>query len=246
MQKADAPAATAAQTGAASDSPEPEFNELLEAFNCEHDVEVLPDGTIITRVAHPIKPTVTREIPIETIRAAIQVAREIDPALADRLAALCNKDSKQCEQMLRSSGQRLVALAELKQRDPQLYSAKLGELQHELQIKKLSVDYRRAVAAGDTTQADVILQQLRAVLQVQLLMSIKTRGEYICRLEEQIQKAKDELAHDAARFAQVVNERLDELTRAAAKPASATQSPVAAKPKPNTSTAPVQSEATPH
>ena len=120
----------------------------------------------------------------------------------------------QCEQALRSSGQRLVALAELKQRDPQLYEAKLTELQHEVQISKLTAEYRRAVASKDTDRAQAIMQQLRAVLQVQLLMSIKTRGDYICRLEEQIQRAKDELAHDAARFGQMVDERLDELTQA--------------------------------
>jgi hypothetical protein len=230
--KADAPVQPAASAAAAQAVVplEPEFSELLDGMDCEHDVEVQPDGTTMTKVAHPIKPTLTQEIPIETVRVAIQVAREIDPALANRLAALCDKDSAECEQTLRLSGQRLLALAELKQRDPQLYGYKLGEVRHELQIRKLAGDFRRAMATGDTTQAEVIVNQLRTVLQVQLAWSLKARGEYLCRLEEQVQKVKDELARDAAKFQQTVDERLQELTQAASSNTAGAVTPVASKP----------------
>lgn len=229
--------APAAAKAAAPSQLEPPPPLPLELFNCPDDLSILTQAE-----GGPAPRLPGQALSQESLAQAIAVARDLDPDLARKLSNLCAEQPAQFEQMIRNSGQRLVAMGELKTRDPQLYGYKLSELRHEMQVKKLAADLSRALAASDESQARVIEEQLRTALRLQLALSIKARAEYLCRLEQHIQKVKDEIAREAADFNQTVEKRyLDVIEQAsaaameAAKPASATTTepppPVPAAPR---------------
>jgi hypothetical protein len=222
------PASGIAGASAANDAEhsEPAPPLPLELFNCPEDLSILSG-------AHQTPRLPGQALSAEALAQAIAVARDLDSDLARKLSNLCAEQPAQFEQMIRNSGQRLVAMGELKQRDPQLYGYKLTELRHEMQVRKLSADLGRAMASSDESQARVIEEQLRTVLRLQLALSIKARAEYLCRLEQHIQKVKDEIAREAADFNQTVEKRYQDVlsqasgsappaTADAAKPVNAT------------------------
>jgi hypothetical protein len=86
----------------------------LELFNCPEDLSILSG-------AHQTPRLPGQALSAEALAQAIAVARDLDSDLARKLSNLCAEQPAQFEQMIRNSGQRLVAMGELKQRDPQLY-----------------------------------------------------------------------------------------------------------------------------
>jgi hypothetical protein len=147
----------------------------------------------------------------EIFDRCVEVARDIDPALAKRLASLRQQNASEFEQSMRVNGRKLLAMAELKQRDPDLYGAKLSELRFELSVRQKAHELREARAHGTSADAEVLEKQLRTALAIQLGMSIKSRGEIICQLQERINGIRAEIEHQASTFNETVETRFREL-----------------------------------
>ena len=148
------------------------------------------------------QPTLTPEL----MTACIEVAREIDRDMAAQLSALRTEDPAAFERVLRQSGRRLVAMAQLKQRDPHLYAMKIGEMIQEAQVTRVAGQLRAAYASGSEGEISVLEENLRTLIRVQLAMSIKARAEYLCRLEEHVEQVRHEIDALALSFPQRVEE----------------------------------------
>ena len=53
--------------------------------------------------------------------------------------------------------------------------------------------------------------RLRNRLRIQLALSIRARGEYICKLEERLKAAHEQLTRDVAHFNETVENQLQTL-----------------------------------
>src|SRR5207253_3453071 len=113
----------------------------------------------------------------------VEVAREIDHETGERLAMLRQKNPAEFERVMRVAGRRLMAMAQLKQRDPALYRVKISELSQDMLVKNVASQLRQALRTNDTGQIDSLKIQLHNVLRIQQAMWLKSRGEYVCRLE---------------------------------------------------------------
>ena len=149
----------------------------------------------------------------QLIERALEVAREIDPQLGRRLATLHEKNPASFERVMRhgSVGKNLFAMAHLKHRDPELYQVKLGEMMQTVQVNGAAAQLREAIRNNSAGQVASLKKQLRTMLQIQLAMQIKNRGDYICRIEEQLAHAREELDREAGSFQETVEARLNAL-----------------------------------
>ena len=151
------------------------------------------------------------ELTDELIDACIEVAHDIDPELAKRLTAQRSEDPTKLEHLLRQRGHRLLDLAALKDSDPNLYDLKLIELNLDSQISDSAAQLKTARAEGDTAQVQLLEDSLRAHLRLQLVFALQSREDYICRLQEHIERLESELAYDRAHFDERVEMKFQQL-----------------------------------
>jgi hypothetical protein len=144
----------------------------------------------------------------ELVDRCIEVAYDIDADLGSKLQTLRAKDAAAFDQVMHQVGRRLLAMAQLKVRQPDLYQVKLSELFQAVQVNRVAANLRQAVREGNESQAQLLEKQLRSLLQVQLAMSIKSRGEYLCSLEENMQKLRKDIDHEARHFQETIEGRL--------------------------------------
>jgi len=144
------------------------------------------------------------------IDRCVEVAGDIDRDLGAQLLKKRQENPQEFERLIRQGqvGRRLLAMAQLKQRDSELYQVKLSEFSQDIQVKQKAAELRQAVAAGQTDQIEPLKAQLRTLIRLQLLMSIKSRGDYLCRIEERIQAVRDEIDREASNFHATVEGRL--------------------------------------
>jgi len=166
----------------------------------------------------------------ELIDQCLEVAADIDPDLGIQLASKRGKTAEEQTKFLKelqqsAVGSRLLAMTQLKQRDPELYQTKIGELSSAMQVRRMAAKLREAMQNGSEGQIESLREQLRGLLRVQLALSIKARADYICKLDERIHAARQQLEHDVQHFQESVERELQALT----------QVPVAAQPAVSTS-----------
>ena len=118
------------------------------------------------------KPTLSEERPIpsarrvsrrpggpqRTITAAdvtkvIAVAKDVSPEWAAQLSVLHEEDPDALLSNIRRSGRRLLGLAMLRDRDPGLYTVRVGELRCKRELATAGSAYREAVRDGRTEDA---------------------------------------------------------------------------------------------
>lgn len=151
------------------------------------------------------------EFTAELIDQCIAVADEIDPELARRLRELRAEDIEKLKQLLLRRGHRLLDLAELKERDPALYELKLLELNLDGQINRTAAELRAAHAEGDSIQIEVLEDNLRTYLRLQLASALRAREDYLCRLREHVEQLEESIEYDREHFDARIEMRFHQL-----------------------------------
>jgi len=141
------------------------------------------------------------------IERCLAVARDIDVNLAEQLEQLRDRNRVQFEEKLRQS-RRLIALAELRERDPSLYDLKRHELEVDAQVSRLASEARRARREGRASDARVLEEQLRPQVILELAFRYHNREDYLCRMQELVERLQAELDHDRGHFDEVLQERM--------------------------------------
>ena len=147
----------------------------------------------------------------DVVDAALAVAHDIDAGLAERLERLRHDHPDEFEAQMRRQGQRLVRLAVLRERNPDLYDRKLHEFRVESRVGAAAHALRTAMSAEDDARAYELEQELRQLVQEQLLLTIKARGEYLIRLEEHVEQMRSDLTEMASHFSDAVDLRVEQL-----------------------------------
>jgi len=141
------------------------------------------------------------------IRRCLEVAREIDPAMADGLAAIRDRDPREFERRLRQS-RRLVHLAELKETEPTLYELKLLELKVDTEVRRLSAEARQACLDGDDERMSELERELLTWIRLQEGFALKARQDYLDRLREHVDRLQLELDEAKVTFDERVAARV--------------------------------------
>jgi hypothetical protein len=145
----------------------------------------------------------------------MDVAEQIDPALAQRLQSMCQLDPAGFEIVLRRLGPMLSGLADLQGDDPELYQRKIRELHLEATVAALAVEVHRADlnnAPHREVQRATLQAQLEAMVRAQVLTSIENRQIFADRLLEHLDVLQVEIEQDRSDLDGTVQRRIDALT----------------------------------
>lgn len=154
------------------------------------------------------------DITPEFLDQCMEVAEQVNPKWAKMMRSVCERNPEDFERYLRQTGRQLIGLVQLKQRDPNLYATKLKELQLEAHLKAMTQKLRLLHAEGrdDSTEAVEVRYELRVLVLEQVALALKSRGDYILRLERHVDTLKKQLEDDALNFFRTVEDRYQVLT----------------------------------
>ena len=147
----------------------------------------------------------------EQIDRWLEVAEEVDPANAQRLRAMCHHDPEEFHRVMRQSGRSIVSLAELRTSDPELYDLKVAELRIEAQVEETSAALLQAMQQGDEKEIQAVEQELRQVVLMQVLHSIRAQGDYLNRLKQHVQHLEQQLQRDAENWQLTTEQRVQDI-----------------------------------
>jgi len=131
----------------------------------------------------------------DMIEQCMEVAREVDPVLADRLQRIRDERSERDFRRAMRNARHLVGLVTLKEQNPQLYDVKVKELRLQARVDHL-LDQLIAARREASMSASELETQLERLVNEQVGYSLVARGMYLLRLKEHVQALKDELDRD--------------------------------------------------
>jgi ATP-dependent Lon protease len=102
-----------------------------------------------------------------------------------------------------------MALAVIKERNPDLYAVRVEDARLQLELRKLGDQYRAATQAGDAAAAETIAAQIAAKVRAQVDVDLKARAQELVALDEQMKALREELVTEERRTAERVAERID-------------------------------------
>lgn len=145
------------------------------------------------------------------IASALQVACDIDAEMGEQLMNLHQDDPDRFERMMRVRGDRLVDMAILRERDPELYQTRLHEMKIDHQVLQTGQRLCQAIDQGRAEDAANLERELRGLLMQQAAFRIKARGDYINALDEKIAELQEDLTDMAENMMPRVEQRIEAL-----------------------------------
>jgi ATP-dependent Lon protease len=145
----------------------------------------------------------------EMVERVLAVARDVSPELAAQLEKMRAESPEQVSQAMRQNARRLMALAVIKERNPDLYAVRVEDARLQLELRKLGDQYRAATQASDAAGAETIAAQIAAKVRAQVDVDLKARAQELVALDEQMQALREELVTEERRTAERVAERID-------------------------------------
>lgn len=151
------------------------------------------------------------EMPIspEMVDRVIEVARDVSPDLAKQIEERRNASPEEMSQAMRQSARRLISLAVLKQRNPELYAIRVEDLRLQLELRTLGEQYRAAVEAKDDARAKEVEAQIAAKARAQFDVDVRARAQELVALDQQVKTMREELLQEQREADAKVAERID-------------------------------------
>lgn len=147
-----------------------------------------------------------RPMPPSMLEHVLDVAKEIDPDLADKLAAICEADPEAFEKLIRRQGRRFGSLVRLRESNPDLFEVKVAEIKTDAEIYFITEELKGHDLNDPSIQAQ--LMQLRGLVRAKTAFSIRAQTLYIKRLEQHLAGLRSRLEETTTRFDEIVDERL--------------------------------------
>ncbi len=149
------------------------------------------------------------EMPQRMIERVMEVAKEIDPELAEQLGTMCHDDPEAFKKIIRRQGRRLASLVHTRESDPDLFEVKLNELKLDAEIYQVTKSIRVLGVDEEVSQAQIAT--LRGLVRAKIALNIRVQTLSINRLERHVEALKERLTDTSERFDEVVEEQLEEL-----------------------------------
>lgn len=167
-----------------------------------------PTGAIPTVRVAPGRSA--RALDPQTVDRYLEVARDVDPALAESLERIRAERPAEAFAVALADKHFLRSLVALKEEDPMLYSFRIDELRMEAKIDHLLDELAVARRAHAPSTAE-LQEQLPALVEQQMAYSLLARAQYVRRLNQHVQSLRDKIASDSGNFKQAVKDRVKEL-----------------------------------
>jgi hypothetical protein len=143
------------------------------------------------------------------ITDVFEVLDEINPARAKAWRQRHKSEPERFTAALARDGRRIIALAELKNRDPKLYEFKLEVLKVDSEVERTANRIKTRRENGlDTKKLEAELNEL---LIRQVAFSIAVRSQYLKRLEKHLEELKQDINDQAQSLFAEVDRRKAEL-----------------------------------
>ena len=158
------------------------------------------------------------EMPPMMLERVMEIAKEIDPELADRLSEMCQDDPEAFNRLVRRQGRRLGSLIQLRESDPDLFEVKLNELKIDAEISLVTKSIR--VLGVDEAVSQAQIATLRGLVRAKIAFRLRVQTLSIDRLEKHIAALREKIADTSARFDEVVEEKVQQLLNSTKPPPS--------------------------
>ncbi len=143
------------------------------------------------------------------------IAKKVDPALAEQLGAICEKDPEAFQRIIRRQGHRIGSLVRLRESDPELYEVKVAELTIDAEIYHLTESLNGKDLNSSVTQGKIA--ELQGLVRSKTKISIQAQRLYIQRLQDHLNALQERLSDTENRFELIVDNRVDQLLTAITK-----------------------------
>ncbi|MBX3355385.1 MAG: hypothetical protein KF724_06775 [Phycisphaeraceae bacterium] len=153
---------------------------------------------------------VVDELSPEDLERVVAVARDISKEWGDALATRLERDPAGLRAAIAASGPRLLALASLKLTHPELYSIRVEDLRIQGDLKRLSAEYRSALAR-DPKRAEEIAKTLREKVERQVDLDLLASAKELQALDEQLKRLVEQLRIESQQRSQRIEEVLEEI-----------------------------------
>lgn len=150
-----------------------------------------------------------RELSEEDMQRIIATARDIDPDWGEALDQLRGRDPAELRQRLGMQGRRLVGLAWLRDRQPELYKSRVEDFRAQRDARRAVEAIRKAKDAGDAMAEAEAMTQAREAIARQVELDIKARAHELVAMDKAIKEAKQRLQADIDGREQRVQSMLD-------------------------------------
>lgn len=137
-----------------------------------------------------------RDITDQDIDRIIATARDIDPSWAEGLEAMRAKDPAELRQRLGMQSRMLIGLSWMRERQPELYKARVEDFRMQRQIRTAGDRLKQAKDAGDAAAEAVALTEVRQAAQQQFELDMKARAYELIAMEKGLKEARRKLQAD--------------------------------------------------
>jgi hypothetical protein len=137
-----------------------------------------------------------RELTDKDVERIIATARDVDPAWADGLDALQREDPAKLRQRLRAQARMLMGLSMLRERQPELYEARVQDFRVQRQIRGAIDRLQKAREAGDAAAQEAARAEAREAIERQFELEVKARAYELVAMERALKDARKRLQTD--------------------------------------------------
>jgi len=139
-----------------------------------------------------------RELTDQDIDRIVQTARDIDPSWGDALQVVRAQDAAGLRQRIGSQARMLIGLAAIRDRQPELYRARVDDFRVQRQLRSAA---ERAIKARETSDAAGEAQamaEVRDLASRQFELDMKARAYELVAMERALKDARRRLQEDIA------------------------------------------------
>lgn len=146
----------------------------------------------------------------DQVRAAIEIFRDRDPRLGERMEAGFKENPDRVRRMLAAQWGRIERMIALKKSDPSLYKAQTKEIQASYKMYQLVGEIRKAKDGQDTTK---LRENLRRYVASHLESRHRVRKLELERLKQRVAKLQKQVEDNEAKMEKAVDARVKDLIK---------------------------------
>lgn len=144
------------------------------------------------------------------MKRVIEVAHDVSPDMGKQLAASSATVSPdEMSHAMRQNARRLIALAVLRERNPDLYQTRVQDLRLQMELQALSGRYMAAKAAGDATELAKLDGEIATKAKRQVEADLKARGQELKALSDQLDEMRKDLQAALSETSERVAQRIE-------------------------------------
>lgn len=147
----------------------------------------------------------------QDMQEILELLKEQDPPLAQRLEAIRQTDPQRAQRMLGPHVPGLMRLAYLKRTDPEHFRLRMQDLKLDRQSRELARQIHGLAAADMAAQRDRLTQELRAVLAQQFQVRQQLQEKMVQDLQQRLENLRLEVERRRAQKDQLIDQRFQEL-----------------------------------